>query len=81
MFHHAQGFWMREKDEGDEENSLLDEDFFMTVEDIGDAVFNSRGTRSIYRGLEEIEEYAIWDDEEEEEYSESGNRFWSFLDF
>ena len=72
---------MREKDEGDEENSLVDEDFFMTFEDIGDAVFNSRGPRSIYRGLEEIEEYAIWDDEEEEEYSESGNRFWSFLDF
>ena len=81
LFHHADGFWMREKEDiGGEEDTPVDEDFFMTVEDIGDAVFNSRGPRSIYRGLEEVEEYAIWD-EEEKEYWKSGNIFWKYLDF
>ena len=72
---------MREKEDiSGEDNALVDEDFFMTVEDIGDAVFNSRGPRSIYRGLEEDAEF-VWDEEYEEEQWEIGRTLWSYLDF
>ena len=67
-----------------EEKILEDEDFFMTVDDMSDIVFNSRGPRSIYRGLEEVEEYVIWDEEEEEDevdYYPVGTKLWKYFDY
>ena len=53
---------------------------FMMVEDVGDAVFNSRGPRSIYRGLEEEADF-VWEEEEEEEEGDFGSSLWAFLDY
>ena len=76
--HHAGGFWMRGKEEIIGED--VDDDFFMTVEDVGDAVFNSRGPRSIYRGLEEEADF-VWEEEEEEEEEKFGSSLRNYFDY
>ena len=58
------GLWIREIRVEEE-----DEDTFMTLEDkMGDNIFNSRGPRSLYRGLDEDEGDMLLDYSDEQSY-------------
>ena len=76
-------FWLRYKPlETEEEN--YDDGFLTMEESISDNVFNSRGPRALYRGLEEDAEFS-WDsigdyDEDFDDHEKYFN-FWSFYDF
>ena len=68
--------WLKLKHEPKPEDDFLeDEDFFMAVDDMSDTIFNSRGPKSIYRGIEEVDEN--WNYEEDEDYDEDDNLFWN----
>ena len=52
------GLWLRKENTEDEDN----EDYVVSNDDqsIGDSSFNSRGPRSLYRGLESDNDF-LWD--------------------
>ena len=76
----ASSFWLRYQPEEED-----DDDGFLTLEEsFSDNVFNSRGPRALYRGLEEDTEFS-WDsiedyDEDFVDHDDYFN-FWSFYDF
>ena len=77
-------FWLRYKPLETEEED--EDDGFLTImeESISDSVFNSRGPRALYRGLEEDPEFS-WDSIEDydEDFDDQENyfNFWSFDDY
>ena len=66
------GLWIREIRVEEE-----DEDTFMTLEDkMGDNIFNSRGPRSLYRGLEDEGDMLLdYSDEQSYDYGDFDYEF------
>ena len=76
-------FWLRYKPlETEEEDG---DDGFLTLEEsISESVFNSRGPRALYRGLEEDAEFSwdsIGDYEDDFDDHENHLNFWNFYDY
>ena len=74
-------FWLQYKPLETEEED--DDDGFLTImeESISDSVFNSRGPRALYRGLEEDAEFS-WDSiEDYEKDFDDHEHLWSFSDY
>ena len=74
----ASSYWIRyESLEAEEE----DEDAVLTLEaDISDSLFNSRGPRSLYRGMEEETEL-WWGDYDYEDENNNDVKSWNFYDY
>ena len=65
--HFASPFWFKENEENSEGDLLIDNvDLLMVVDDdMTESIFNSRGPRSLYRGLEEASETQFWEEEDD----------------
>ena len=79
-------FWLRyDSLEIEEEEDDDDDGGFLTLEEsIRESVFNSRGPRALYRGLEEDAKFS-WDSikDYDEDFDDHENyfNFWSFYDY
>ena len=68
LVHFVSTFWLKVREDFTNGDILIDEDdIFMVVDEMTETIFNSRGPRSIYRGLEETSEIGLWAEADDHE--------------
>ena len=61
LAHYVSTFWLKDREDFTKGDISIDvDDTFMVVDDMTETIFNSRGPRSLYRGLEEMSEIGLW---------------------
>ena len=74
----SSSFWLRHAGLETEEE---EEEGMMTLEEsVGESLFNSRGPRSLYRGLEEDTEIS-WDTIEDYDEDDQNLSIWNFYEY
>ena len=75
----SSSFWLRHA--GLETEEEEEEEGMMTLEEsVGESLFNSRGPRSLYRGLEEDTEIS-WDTIEDYDEDDQNLSIWNFYEY